>query len=96
MKLGYWTTDSGHPLRTHILRGLEAGHEAKLDWPICGHDHHNHITGREPNSTLFPGKLPQVECRRCLVVYRARLRREIKATERRIAGKDGIQRDAFD
>lgn len=96
MKLGYWKTEGGHALRTHILHGLVAGREAVLDLPICGHVHFNWVSGTSQEHVLFPGKLQQVECLRCLRVHRKRLRRQLKATQRRLDGKDGVQVDAWE
>jgi len=91
MKLGYWRHANGAAMLTHILRDLEAGAEADLDLPLCGYPH-------DPCSTRlvnFPATLSQVECRNCLRVHRADLRRQVIKTERRLEGKDGIQVDAF-
>lgn len=84
MKLGYWKTKAGTPLKSHALTEFN-------DLPLCGHAHDPGVS----TVTWFPGKINALECHNCLRVHRGHLRKEIKATDRRLAGQDGIQADAF-
>ena len=75
-----------HPERVHLAAEFD-------EKPDCG-------IRSGGNSIAFwrewVGTLHEVDCRRCLVKYRAWLRRKILFTERRLAGRDGIQTDAFE
>jgi hypothetical protein len=84
MKLGYWKTKGGTPLKSHCLKEME-------DAPVCGHAHDPGVS----TVTWWPGKVNGLECHNCLRVLAAECRRHIEAIDRRLAGKDGIQRDAF-
>lgn len=79
-----------HPERVHL-----AGTEA----PRCGA--RSRTNWGDPASTEafwreWSGTLREVDCRRCLVMERARLKREAALVERRLRGEGGIQRDAFE
>ena len=82
MKLAYWQRGQAQPLKTHIVRQDER--------PACGHRHATDATAH-----WFPGSLAAVECHNCLRCHRAELRRELATVAQRLAGKGGIQRDAF-
>jgi hypothetical protein len=45
---------------------------------------------------IWSGSLAEVNCGNCLRIMRADRLREVKQIERRQAGKDGIQVDAFE
>ncbi len=83
MILGYWRRG---PLmrKTHIL--ADATRRPSCGVPIY------------PDTRLVrvSGALPHVECRRCLIVERKRARLRVAAIDRRLDGKDGAQRDAFE
>lgn len=87
MILGYWQ-HAGQMTKTHIATDVELPRRGR---PLCGV-----WILADSEATLFPGDLPHVECRRCLKMERKRARAHVVAIERRLEGKDGIQRDAFD
>lgn len=90
MKVGIWQGST--PERVHAKRDDQ-------DSPCCGT---RSISGQKfaPNNGVFwrhwDGDLHQVDCKRCLVVLRTSTRRTLALLDRRIAGQDGIQRDAFE
>ena len=83
MKLGYFARN-GHPLHTHIFIGnsmsVQCGCYANADADL---------------TTWHGGILAEVDCGNCLRVERAKLRRRLVRVERRMAGKDAAQVDAF-
>ena len=42
------------------------------------------------------GTTHEVDCKRCLVIERAKLRKKMELVEHRLVGRKGIQRDAFE
>ena len=88
MRLGIWK--GSHPERVHAAYG---------GGPRCGVTASNghYWTGREPSTWItWPGTLHEVDCKRCLVSERARLRKKLELVEHRLAGRKGVQRDAFE
>lgn len=83
MKFGYWQHAGGHAMKTHLIEGDII--------PICGHPHQ----GNTSLVTWYDDSLALVDCHNCLRVQRARLRRQMVKCDRRLAGKDGAQADAF-
>jgi len=81
MKIAYWNTAGGTPLKAHLIEGDHT--------TLCG------AHRGDQNFTWFPGRLNAVECHNCLRVQRGRRRKEIRLIERRLAGKDYVQSDAF-
>ena len=80
MKLGYWKRGE-HFTKTHALDDVGA--------TLC-HAWIIHDDGVE-----LAGNLSQLECHNCLRIIRANHRRRIRAVDRRLAGKDSLQLDAF-
>lgn len=83
MKLGYWETPGGQPMKTHTIDGDRT--------PACRHPevHDRNLV------TWYGDGYGTVDCHNCLRVLRARRRRDIRAIERRLAGKDAAQVDAL-
>lgn len=80
MRLGYWKRGD-HFTRTHAL-------DAK-GGTLC------HAWIIRDEGFEFDGGLSHLGCHNCLRIHRADLRRRIRLVERRLAGKDAVQRDAF-
>lgn len=88
-------------MRVGILQGShpERLHIAGTERPSCGA--HNRTNWGDPGKSGsfwrdWTGNLHEVDCRRCLIIHRSRLKREQALVERRLQGYDGIQRDAFE
>lgn len=80
-----------HPERVHSCRDAE-------DRPSCG-AHTRNVWGDSTTDHFWrtwSGSLAEVDCKRCLNVLLSAARKNVNQVERRIAGKDGIQRDAFE
>lgn len=81
IKLPVMIFQGSHPERVHAVF---AGY-----YPRCGVLSHG-------TPRAWHGTLAEVDCRRCLVSLRKVAREQERAIEGRIAGKGGIQRDAFE
>lgn len=88
MKVGI--LQGSHPERVHL---------AGAKRPACGAKSANNWGGPTTTAAFWRswrGNLHEVDCRRCLAMHRRRLNNELALVERRIQGKSGIQRDAFE